>query len=142
MISSWRWRTAFFTVMTVRSRLKGFSIKLNAPNFVARTAVSIFPWPEIITTVASFPSSFNFCSVASPSIPSPSQMSSKMQLKTFVLTSSRHASPDSAVSTAKPSSPSTPRKVSRMPFSSSTTRTEFCIYEFTGNSIINFAPFG
>jgi len=33
-----------------------FSIKSNAPSFVARTAVSILPWPEIITTSAQIPS--------------------------------------------------------------------------------------
>ncbi len=29
----------------------GFSMKSNAPSFVARTAVSMFPCPEIITTI-------------------------------------------------------------------------------------------
>jgi hypothetical protein len=46
----------------------GFSMKSKAPSLVARTAVSMLPWPEIITTAASLPCSRIRRKVSSPSI--------------------------------------------------------------------------
>ena len=91
------------------------------------TAVSILPWPEIITTDELIPSDLSRLSVSSPSMPVPSHISSKMQLKSSLRATSRHSSPDEQDSTVIPSSSSTPRSVSRIPGSSSTINTEFII---------------
>ena len=54
----------------------GFSRKSNAPIFVASTAVSIVPWPDIITTgIVSWPAAAHSRSSVTPSV-SGIQMSS------------------------------------------------------------------
>ena len=75
--SSRRCRTALPTTSTVLSSDSGFSTKSNAPSLIARTADSMLPCPEIITTGASTRRSRSRASVARPSIPG-SQMSSTM----------------------------------------------------------------
>ena len=62
---------------TVFSSESGFSTKSNAPILMARTADSMLPCPEIITTGASTWRSRSFSSVARPSMPG-SQMSRTM----------------------------------------------------------------
>ena len=59
---------AFLTRIRVFSSERGFSRKSNAPSFVARTAVSIVPWPEIIKTSGAFSSSRMRSRVSSPSM--------------------------------------------------------------------------
>ena len=122
--SSSCWRMAFRTVSTVFSSESGFSMKSNAPSLVAFTAVSMFPWPEIIITASSCPRARSFSSVSRPSMPG-SHMSSSMQPKRSDSVSSRHSSPVAAQTTLYPSSSSTSLRVERMPGSSSTTSTEF-----------------
>ena len=70
-----RWRRALRTTSTVFSSDNGFSMKSKAPILIARTADSILPWPEMITTCESICRSRSRCRVVSPSSPG-SQMSS------------------------------------------------------------------
>src|SRR3712207_3168362 len=56
-----------------------------------------------------------------------SQTSSRTQAKFLASTAFKQSSPDSTASARKPSSSKTPRKVSRMPRSSSTIKTELDI---------------
>ncbi len=56
---------------------RGFSIKSCAPRRNASTAVSILPWPEIMTTGRSGKRSLNMSSASRPSMPG-SQMSRKI----------------------------------------------------------------
>ncbi len=58
---------AFFTVINKRFKSSGFSIKSKAPFFMASTAVSTVPCPEIIIKRASVPC---FIALAKSSIPS------------------------------------------------------------------------
>ena len=82
------------TTSTVFSSESGFSTKSNAPSLIARTADSMLPWPEIITTGASTRRSRSRASVTSPSMPG-SQMSSTIASYGARDTRSRHASPES-----------------------------------------------
>ena len=59
---------AFFRVISILFRSRGFCMKSNAPFFMQSTAVSMDPWPEIITTAASTPFSISFSSISTPSI--------------------------------------------------------------------------
>ncbi len=65
---------------TVFSSESGFSRKSNAPSLVARTAVSMLAWPEIISTMGGESNSLIFSSVARPSIFS-SQTSRRIRSK-------------------------------------------------------------
>src|ERR1044072_5128695 len=129
--SSRCWRSALRTVSTVFSIESGFSMKSNAPSFVARTAVSMFPCPDMITTAASDPAARSCLKVSSPSIPG-SQTSSRMQPYARFPSAFRHSSPVATASASKPSSSITARSVSRMPRSSSTMRIESirCCWQF------------
>src|SRR5258705_5603016 len=99
----------------------GFSRKSYAPSLVARTAVSMVPWPEIMMTSGGLSRARIFCRVSSPSMPG-SHTSSRTTSKVCFSKRSRQASPLSASPVLKPSSSSTPRRESRMPDSSSTMR--------------------
>src|SRR5689334_20159313 len=122
---SWRSRLvsiAFLTRMSVFSTESGFSRKSKAPSLVARTAVSMVPWPEIMMTSGAFSSSRTFSSVSSPSIPG-NQMSSRIMSKDFFFRSSRQASPLAAADVLYPSSSRMPCSDSRIADSSSTMST-------------------
>src|SRR6476619_8048517 len=108
--------------MSVLSSESGFSRKSNAPSLVARTAVSIVPCPEMITTSGGSSSCLIFSSVSRPSMPG-SHISSSTTSQVRFFNCSRQASPLSASSTLYPSSSRTPRSDSRISRSSSTTRT-------------------
>src|SRR5436190_4929332 len=112
---------AFFSRISVLSTERGFSRKSYAPNLVARTAVSIVPWPEIMMTSGAFSLSRIFSRVSSPSIPG-SQTSSSTTSKRRLRRTSRQASPLSATEVLYPSSSSTPRSDCRILDSSSTMR--------------------
>ena len=65
-------RFSLRTLSTVSSSLSvesGFSRKSTAPSRVARTAISIFAWPEIITTGSAMPRLCRSSSSARPSLP-------------------------------------------------------------------------
>src|SRR5260370_238546 len=126
--SSCLWRKAFRTVKTVFSIDRGFSMKTNAPSLVARTAVSMLPCPEILTTAASQFESRICRKVSRPSIPG-NQTSSKTQPYTRRAIAFKHSSPLATAWAAKPSSRNTALSVSRMPRSSSTIRMESDILE-------------
>src|SRR5258708_353590 len=113
---------AFFTRIRVLSRESGFSRKSKAPSLVARTAVSMVPWPEIMITSGGLSRSRIFSRVSSPSMPG-SQMSSSTTSNTVLRSRSRLASPLSTDAAEYPSSASTPASDSRIPGSSSTMRT-------------------
>src|SRR5579863_2632167 len=112
---------AFLIRMRILSMESGFSKKSYAPNFVARTAVSMVPCPEIIMTSGAFSFSRIFCRVSRPSIPG-SQTSSRTRSKSCLPRISRPASPLSASEALKPSSSSTPFSDWRIVGSSSTMR--------------------
>src|SRR5205814_421492 len=112
---------AFFNRISVLSTERGFSRKSYAPNLVARTAVSMVPWPEIMMTSGAFSLSTIFSRVSNPSIPG-SQTSSSTTSKRRLRRTSRHASPLSATEVLYPSSSSTPRSDCRILDSSSTMR--------------------
>ncbi len=62
------------------SMVSGFSRKSKAPSLVAFTAVSMVPWPEMITTTGRFAKAISCirASVSNPSIPG-SQTSSRIR---------------------------------------------------------------
>ena len=72
-----RCRSAFRVTSNALSRENGFSRKSKAPILIARTADSMFPWPETTTTCASTRRLRNASRVARPSRPG-SQTSSKI----------------------------------------------------------------
>ena len=93
--------SAFFTTTATLSIESGFSRKSNAPSLVARTADSMLPCPEIITTSGRSPIGISWMRVSTsmPSIPG-SQMSSSTSSKSPPGSAVRQASPLSAASTA------------------------------------------
>src|SRR5438270_8411901 len=112
---------AFLTRMRVFSSESGFSRKSYAPSFVARTAVSMVPWPEIMMTSGGLSNSRILSRVSRPSTPG-SQISSSTTSKAVLRSSSRHASPLPTEEAAYPSSARMPDRESRFPASSSTMR--------------------
>src|SRR6478672_841701 len=107
--------------MSVLSSESGFSRKSKAPSLVARTAVSMVPCPEMITTSGGSSNCLIFSSVSRPSMPG-SHISRSTTSQVRFFNCSRQASPLSASSTLYPSSSRTPRSDSRISRSSSTTR--------------------
>src|SRR5579862_5464603 len=94
---------AFLIRIRTLSMERGFSKKSYAPNLVARTAVSMVPWPEIIMTSGAFSLSRIFPSVSRPSIPG-SHTSSSTTSNACLPSSSNAASPLSASAVSSPSS--------------------------------------
>src|ERR1043165_3874083 len=113
--------TACLRRMRVLSIESGFSRKSYAPSLVARTAVSIVPWPEIIITSGGFSISRMWVRVSNPSILG-NHTSSRTASKLCLRRTSRQASPLSAKVAEKPSSSRTPFNDSRIPDSSATMR--------------------
>src|SRR5258707_11279390 len=112
---------AFLMRMRVLSMERGFSRKSYAPSLVARTAVSMVPWPEIMITSGALSISRIFCRVSSPSMPgnhTSNSTTSNGRLRSI----SRQPSPSSAATALKPSSSSTPCSDSRILDWSSTIR--------------------
>ena len=70
-------------------------MKSNAPSFVARTAVSMFPCPEIITTMGASSCDWMRSSASSPSIFG-SHTSIKIKSKRRCSSRARHSSPEAA----------------------------------------------
>ena len=114
--------SALFVTISTFSSDRGFSRKSYAPSFVALTASSMFPCPEIIITGMSLSISLNFDSVSMPSI-SGSQTSRSIRSGICSLASSSASSPVGAVMTVYFSSSNMPDRLSLMPASSSTIRT-------------------
>jgi hypothetical protein len=103
-------------------RPTGFSRKSNAPIFVASTAVSIVPWPDIMTTgIVSWPEAAHSRSSVTPSV-SGIQMSSSTSAGRSRARYARAAVAFSARLTRYPSSCRISERSSRMPTSSSTIR--------------------
>src|SRR5438105_11937635 len=112
---------AFLTRMRVFSSESGFSRKSKAPSLVARTAVSMVPWPEMMMTSGASSMSRIRCSTSRPSMPGNHISSSTTSKGRFFVVSSA-LSPESADEVLYPSSCKTPCKDSRMLDSSSTMR--------------------
>src|SRR5580658_6817137 len=112
---------AFLTRIRVFSSDSGFSRKSYAPSFVARTAVSMVPCPEIMMTSGAFSFSRILSRVSRPSIPG-NHTSSRTTSNACLLMMSRPASPLSAIEVLNPSSSSTPFSDCRIVGSSSTIR--------------------
>src|SRR5665213_3376733 len=106
-----------------RSDLKGFSMKSYAPRLIAATAVSILPWPEIITTGTSAWSRLTCSSNCSPSSLLPcSQISRNTRCGRRLPISASAESLSRAVRVVKPSSSRMPATRSLISASSSTIR--------------------
>src|SRR5690606_22878784 len=106
-----------------RSALNGFSMKSYAPRRMAETAVSMVPWPEIITTGRPGCSVLISSRSSSPSRRDPcSQMSRKTSRGTRSEIAASALSASWAVRVSWPSSPRMPATSSRMSSSSSTIR--------------------
>ena len=115
-------RSARFTVASSRCKATGFSRKSSAPMRVASTAVSMVPWPDIITTgIVSCPLAAHSLSSVMPSV-SGIQMSSSTRSGRPRSRRRRASLALSASSTWWPSSARISESSSRMPISSSTTR--------------------
>src|SRR5580698_10768357 len=112
---------AFLIRIRVLSMESGFSRKSYAPSFVARTAVSIVPCPEIMMTSGAFSFSRILSRVSRPSMPG-NHTSSRTTSNACLLMMSRPASPLSAIEVLNPSSSSTPFSDCRIVGSSSTIR--------------------
>jgi len=125
-------------VISSRFKSSGFSIKSKAPFLIDSTAVSIFPWPEIITTGMSGFSSSTFCRTSMPSIPG-ILISHKITSKSLVCNSSKALNPSSASSTWYFSNSKMSFKVLRMLRSSSMTNILDMFLFFTENYCPNLA---
>jgi hypothetical protein len=126
-------------------RAIGFSRKSWAPMRVASTAVSMVPWPDIITTgMLSWPAADHSLRSVMPSV-SGIQMSSSTRSGRAWLRAARAAAAFSASCTSWPSSRRISESSSRMPTSSSTTSIfaiAFRFYAAKGSLILTCAPRG
>ena len=114
--------SAFFTVASSFCKAIGFSRKSIAPIRVASTAVSIVPWPDIMTTgIVNSPPADHSLSSDMPSV-SGIQISRSTRSGRLSLRILRAAAACSASQTVCPSSARISESNSRMPISSSTTR--------------------
>ena len=103
----------------------GFSRKSKAPSWVARTAVSMVPWPLIITTGRLGQVRCISSRISTPSRPGIAMSSSTRSGGFSPRSSARAASPSGASAGEKPSSESMPASERRMLASSSTIRMRF-----------------
>src|SRR5579862_1757490 len=115
---------------------RGFSTKSKAPSLVARTAVSMLPCPEIITTIGVCPVWRIRSRVSRPSIFG-SHTSSRTRSTLPLESRARHSSPLPTDSTVYPSSARMEESESRMPASSSTMRMD-CAMDFLCRSAFRY----
>src|SRR5690606_24894330 len=134
-----------------RSALNGFSMKSYAPRRIAETAVSMLPWPEIITTGRLGCMVLISSSRARPSRRDPcSQMSRKTSRGTRSAMAASALSASCAVRVSCPSSLRMPATSSRISSSSSTIRMsdaityllDFTVICHRGPRLIGTAPVG
>ncbi len=116
-------------VISRRFRSSGLEMKSKAPFLMASTAVSILPWPEIITTVASGSLSCILPSTSMPSILGILISQSTTSKWLFSIFSSP-SKPSSATSTSNFSYSNISLRVLRMLRSSSITRILVIVFAF------------
>ena len=121
-LASLRSWAALRTASSTRSRSSGFSMKSKAPRRVASTAVSMVPWPEIMTTSVSGRRSMISERISSPSRPGILMSRNVRSMSGSAASAARPLSPSSARVTSWCSNRRTRSRLSRMATSSSTIR--------------------
>ena len=124
---------AFSTVSRSFSVEIGFSKKSRAPSLVARTAISMWACPDIITTGVATSSDFNSCRSHSPSLPGITTSESTRSKRCALARSSAFAAL-SQTTTSCPARRKAREREARVLASSSTTkRCAFCVTDFSSS---------